>query len=287
LLEKKRPKIRRATKNNPTPTQPTSQDERRWRMWCTLPVLVILAVSAILCAWTRVLQNDFELDRLADWLYPASDPDPACSTKFPLPDNAIALYLGNSRLVAGKKVSMWGALNPQDRRIPTPILIVEQGSRGRIALDLDIRGSDGKIIARIVRNYFVINPNNILTKSRPDRSTLTVTDQEGSQVLNVRYLNQHGIHLLGKFYVIGQKEPIVINETTQDMGARRMIFSGACNASYRWPDDVAMSWAASGDGSGNHEYDPPGSRERPLSPVRRWNTSKMEWESEFRHPGAK
>jgi len=61
---------------------------------------------------------------------------------------------------------------------------------------------------------------------RPDRSTLIVTDQEGTEVLNVRYLNRHVIHLLGIFYVIGQNDPIVISETRQDMGAGRSIFSG-------------------------------------------------------------
>ena len=220
-----------------------------------------------------------ELEAIEDWLYPASDPDPPCSTKFPLPDNAIALYLGNSRLIAGKKVSMWSVINPQDRRIETPLLVIEQDA-DRVALDLDVRGNDGKIIARIRRNYFLINQNNILTKRRPDRNTLIVTDQEGTEVLNVRYLNPHAIHLLGTFYVIGQKEPIVINEMTQDMGHYHI--SGTCNASYGWADDAAMSLAAGGDGTGNHEYDPPGSQERPLSPVRKWNAAKREWEHEFR-----
>jgi hypothetical protein len=236
------------------------------------------------CAYfVHRLQLARELEKVEDWLYPANDPDPPCSTKFPLPDDAIALYLGNSRLVAGRKVLMWPVLVPQDRRIAAPVLVVERGSSRRIAIDLDVRGKDGRIIARIKRNYFVINSNNILTKQRPDRSTLIVTDQEGMEVLNARYLNRHAIHLLGTFYVAGQNEPVVINELTQDMGGGRMVFSGACNASYSWDENVSMVLVTSGDGSGNHEYDPPGSRQHPLSPVRKWSAAKQEWENQFRY----
>ena len=253
---------------------------REYRAWQYGISVLLLCLFAACAYGVYRVQMAKELEALEDWLYPASDPDPPCSTMFPLPNNAIALYLGNSRLVAGKRVSMWSVINPQDRRIATPLLIVEHDA-DRVALDLDVRGKDGKIIARIRRNYFVINQNNILTKKRPDRSTLIVTDQDGTEVLKVRYLNLHAIHLLGTFYVIGQKEPIVIKEMTQNMGHYQI--SGACNASDGWPDDVAMSLSAGGDGTGNHEYDPPGSKERPLSPVRKWNPANGEWEHEFRN----
>lgn len=256
---------------------------RGYRLWQTIPSLLMIALFGGCVYSVHRLQFARELEQFEGWLYPASDSDPPCDTKFPLPDNAIALYLGNSRLVAGKGVSMWAVLVPQDRRISTPILVVEQGSRGRIALDLDVRGEDGRIVARIQHNYFVLNRNNLLIKQRPDRSTLLVTDQKGTEVLNVRYVNRHAIHLLGTFYVIGQKDPVVINEMTQDMGGGHMVFSGACNASSGWGDDISMSLSTSGDGTGNHRYDPPGSAEHPLSPVRKWDASKHEWEIQFAH----
>lgn len=256
----------------------------RYRLWQIVPTCLLIAFFATSFFFIQRLALTKELGQSEDWLYPASETDPPCNSRYPLPDDAIALYLGNSRLVAGKDVTMWDVLDPQDRRIATPILVVERDSRGGIALDLDVRSKDGKIVARIKRNYFVLNGNNILTKRRPDRSTLIVTDQEGTEVLNVKYLNPHAINLLGTFYVIGQKEPVVINEVTQDMGGSRMMLSGACNDSYGWKGDVSRSLYTSGDGTGNHEYDPPGSAEHPLSPVRKWNADKQEWESQFRHP---
>jgi hypothetical protein len=256
---------------------------RNYNLWKLIPSCLIAIFFAICVCSVHRLQVARQLEQFEGWLYPASDPQPQCSTMFPLPDDAIALYLGNSRLVAGKSVLMWAALVPQDRRIATPILVVER-SRGRVALDLDVRGKDGRIVARIERNHFVVNHNNILTQQRPDRSTLVVIDQEGTEVLNVRYLNTQAIHLLGTFYVVGQVDPVVIKETVQDMGGGRILFSGACNASHGWADDVSMSLSISGDGSGNHEYDSPGSMEHSLSPVRKWNESKREWELQFRHP---
>lgn len=259
---------------------------RRYMLWKAIPTLLMIAFFAGCGYFVHRLQWVWELEQYEGWLYPANDPDPPCSTRFPVPEGATALYLGNSRLVAGADVTMWSVLVPQDRRIPTPVLVVERDLDPRIAIDLDVRGKDGIIVARIKHNYFIVNRTHILTMQRPDRSTLIVTDQEGTEVLNVRYLNRHVIHLLGIFYVIGQNDPIVISETRQDMGAGRSIFSGACNASYGWGGDVAMSLSTSGDGTGNHEYDAPGSRERPLSPVRKWNATKQEWESQFRHPSS-
>jgi hypothetical protein len=254
---------------------------RNYRLWQILPSLLIVVFFSGCVYSVHHLQLARELEQSEDWLYPASDPEPTCSSQFPLPDNAIALYLGNSRLVAGKNISMWPVLIPQDRRIGVPILVVEQDSRGGVALDIDVRGEDGRIVARISRNFFVLNRNNMLTKQRPDRSTLIVIDQSGNEVLNVRYLNRKSIHLLGTFYVTGQKEPVVIKEMTQDMGGGRIVNSGACNTSYGWGDDAFYAWNTSGDGTGNHEYDPPGSVKHPLANGPKWNPSKRAWELHF------
>jgi len=236
--------------------------------------------------WTRNAQNEHELAQNQDWLYPANDPIPypenECDRRFPLSDDEIALYLGNYRLTAGSDVRMWGVIIPQDRRIASPVLVVEQDSHHRIAIDLDLRSKDGRIIARINRNFFVLNSNNILSKERPDRSTIVVTDQEGTEVLRMRYLNPHAIHMTATFYVVGQKKPVVIREDKQDMGGGPLVFSGGCSTPVM-PKDAAMEISTSGDGSGNHAYDPPGSKERPLSQFRKWNATKLEWEHDFGH----
>jgi len=74
--------------------------------------------DCVLC-WLWLFRSSptvvWELEQYEGWLYPANDPDPPCSTRFPVPEGATALYLGNSRLVAGADVTMWSVLVPQDR----------------------------------------------------------------------------------------------------------------------------------------------------------------------------
>lgn len=262
---------------------PYIPSRQSYRFWRAVPS-VLMIVFFLGCVYSvRHLQMTWELDQYESWLYPASDPLPypesMCDEMVPLPQDSIALYLGNSRLTAGRDVRMWDAIDPQDRRIAQPILVVEQDSEGRIAIDLDVRSKDRRIIARITHNHFILNPNNILTRQRPDRSTLVVTDQEGTEVLNVRYLNPHAIHLTGLFYVVGQDEPVVIGEDKQHLGLG-MSISRICSTpmvgSWRFPIITA------GDGSGNHEYDYPGSRDRPLV-GRKWNEESHEWELQFRN----
>jgi hypothetical protein len=81
---------------------------------------------------------------------------------------------------------------------------------------LDIRDSNHRIIARIEHNRFIVNPNNILTKRQPDRSTLIILDQEGNEVVNCRYVNEHTIRFTGRFYVEGRE--VVINESEVRIG---------------------------------------------------------------------
>jgi hypothetical protein len=69
--------------------------------------------------------------------------------------------------------------------------------------------------------------------------------------LNIWYLNPYSIHLLGKFYVIGQKEPVEITDADQYMG-NGMHFSWTCISYNR---NVGTSLVTGGDGTGNHAID--------------------------------
>jgi hypothetical protein len=160
------------------------------------------------------------------------------------------LYLGNSRLTASERMFPWVVLAPQDRRLRRehPIITIEMDKAKHIAVNLDVLSEDRRVVARIKRNHFWVNPNNVLNKERPDRSTLVVTDQFGKEVLNIRYLNPHSIHLTGAFYVVGQAEPVVITDAAQSMG-RYITFSQVCN---NYSEAAAPTLLTYGDGTGNH-----------------------------------
>ncbi|MBU6481161.1 MAG: hypothetical protein KGS09_11525, partial [Nitrospirae bacterium] len=60
---------------------------------------------------------------------------------------------------------------------------------GSLAMSVELRSNDGKIIVRVERGEFTINPNNYFKKYRKDRSSLEVIDQNGKSILNLRFFN--------------------------------------------------------------------------------------------------
>lgn len=243
----------RQTRKNPEEFSRQTTAYRLWKYGISLCILVSFLASL----W--FVSNEhlkLSLESFEDGLYPANDPDPqlACNKTYPLQDKTVALYLGNSRISVPEAMFPWPVLKAQDLRYRKPIITLEKDKIGRIAIDLDVRSKDGRLIARIERNHFVLNANNLMVKHRPDRSTLIVIDQDGNEVLNLRYLNPHSIHLLGQFYVYGQNEPVVFTEEWQSLG-KTLYFSGVCQS---YSSDKAMMFFTSGDGSGSHEYDGPG-----------------------------
>jgi hypothetical protein len=73
-------------------------------------------------------------------------------------------------------------------------------SDNRIAVLLDIRSDDGRIVVRMDRNGYVVNRNNILEiKKNPSKNPnrLTVFDTFGQVVLEVHYLNPRTIAISG------------------------------------------------------------------------------------------
>jgi hypothetical protein len=77
------------------------------------------------------------------------------------------------------------------------VLTVDRTTRGSLAVILEIRSTDGKIIARMERNGFVLNCNNYL-EVKKDKSSLIIIDEYGLEVLNVRYLNPQAIAVTGR-----------------------------------------------------------------------------------------
>ena len=132
-----------------------------------------------------------ELNLNHGWLVAADDADPAENPCVgPLePKDVLKIHLG--------KIMAYGS------GFPYPILavngkkelFVDRDDKGRVAISLDIRSSDERIIATIEKGKFTINQNNFLDMEHPDRSTLIVRDQYKKQVLNVRYKNKTNLEL--------------------------------------------------------------------------------------------
>lgn len=131
-----------------------------------------------------------------------------------VPRNAVALHFGNSTsyttdfphtvlAIGGKSVL---SLDRKD---------------GSLTVSAKILSEDMRIIAELRENRFYINPNNYFRRERPDPHTLVVYDQQGRQVLNVRYMNKRSIKILGSFHSPGRPS-IVIQEDHQVIGGLMM-----------------------------------------------------------------
>jgi hypothetical protein len=162
---------------------------RRWGISAAIAALYVIAI-----ALTHYFERQERLRLLHDVLLPASDPLPPdrCGTK--RPPNSLLIYYGGSMSYA--------------TQFPYPVfsyrreslVTLDQDRRGDLTLSAEVRSPDGRYIAKIVKNEFTVNPNNIMRMTRPDRSTLIITDQYGETALNVRYLNPQAVRFLGRLY---------------------------------------------------------------------------------------
>jgi hypothetical protein len=80
----------------------------------------------------------------------------------------------------------------------TPLVTLEKTPDGNIAVDLEIRQTDGKIIVRMNRDGFVVNRNGALRADvATDHHRLTVIDEFGQIALDVRYINPRALSIKG------------------------------------------------------------------------------------------
>ena len=151
---------------------------------------VILAMGLLVAYWTYDKQVDFELHQLHGVLVPADDPMPqnACGT---IPSNAVVVFLGDVASVVQSFPHTVLSVHRQS------VLTLERTDDGGIAVVVDIRSSDGKIVARLNRDGFLVNEHNSLEMKRIDKSSLVVEDEYGKEVLNARHLNKHAFRLTG------------------------------------------------------------------------------------------
>lgn len=145
-------------------------------------------------------------------LLPAQDPNPPNPCGEAPPQNALILFLGNS--VAYATAFPYAVITLGDE----VVLSISKNENG-LSITAKIRSADGRIVAGIIKNEFRINPNNYWYMERPDRHTLIVHDQLGRTVLNIRYLNQSTVKILGIFdYPNTPRAPVIITEEEQLVG---------------------------------------------------------------------
>jgi hypothetical protein len=158
-------------------------------------------------------------------LIPADDADPHVECPSPIKPDALILSLGSHASVIDATRSETDAIVLAGK----PIVSFKRSKSGTLLITATVRSPDGKIIAQIQSGVFYVNPNNSFRIDRPDKSTLTVYDEEGSVALHVRYMNKRTVYLTG--YFIDSNRKLVVND--DEITAAGFHFSGGCDMDSR------------------------------------------------------
>jgi hypothetical protein len=153
-------------------------------------------------------------------LLPGNEPDP------PLPDGCTHPP-GGYTIFMGDSVAWTHAL---------PLVAFQAGQRDFVSLEPLDKGiavtatttaPDGKIIAQIKQNQFVVNSNNTLDRSvSKDNTTLQVIDEYGQKALSIAFLNPHSIRILGRFS--SSRGQVIIGDHSTVSTGGGSTFSGTC-----------------------------------------------------------
>jgi hypothetical protein len=100
------------------------------------------------------------------------------------------------------------------------VLAIDRTADKKIDIIADIRGPDGKLMARLGGGKIVVNRNNILAV-RKEPNSIVIEDQYGREVLNARYLNQRSFRIDGLLYYGGH--PVQLSQPISPS-----VLTGSC-----------------------------------------------------------
>lgn len=178
----------------------SGQKAYQFAKWVISALIVLLFLSCLRI--TNTIQLNKSLASYEGVLYPSNKPDPLdCH----LSKDALAVFVGDGYAVTASRLPLTVfRITGND---PRPILIMNRRPDGSLSINLDIRSDDQKVVVSIVDNAYTVNHNNILKMSRKndsrDQSSLSVTDQRGNEVLNLRYLNPHAFQIKARMSMDG------------------------------------------------------------------------------------
>jgi hypothetical protein len=202
----------RRIRKHPAMLQKEKSNYRVWQ-WSISGLLAIISLACLF--WVHMVQEQHELESLQGWLLPANDPDPQpdiCSGPF-TPHQVLKIHLGKFEVFASVFPYTVLAVNKQKA------IIINRDENGRIAVSMEIRDKDSKIVVLFENGHFTVNENNFLKRGteRPDRSTLIVHDQWNNEVLNARYRNKNYLDISALLQYPGAKPVSIPRNVNADV----------------------------------------------------------------------
>jgi hypothetical protein len=176
-----------------------------WRWGGAAAMTALIAWSALFSAHLQYLKR---LERMKDVLLPAADPTPEIPAHCRrIPEGALLVFYGDSLSFATRFPFHLFSVNGLS------LLSIDKRPDGALSINALVKARDGRVIASISDNEFVINKNSILDFSRPDRSTLLIRDEHGDAALRLRFLNTHSVMFTGILrYGTGTGDALIVND---------------------------------------------------------------------------
>ena len=208
----------RPTRRNRHPNQ------TRFRVWKYGTLASIAAAFTLSVAFVNEIHQRKMLSAFSGDLIAGNDPMPSNPCREPIipTPSAVVVFYGKSAAWADR--FPFAAIKIHGETI----LAFHKRDDG-VAIDAIVKGSDGRLIAKISKNAYVVNRNNTLRMIRPDRSTLIVEDERGRQALNVRHLNRRAVKITGLLYY-GPGLAITITDELMIFPVGPLSFDGGCFA---------------------------------------------------------
>ena len=189
--------------------------------WITFPSLAILLVVSVCMFGIYYLQISYELRQLEGWIYPANeDINVAC----PIRPGELALITGGGNVhIASSFPHTVIAINCDD------ILVLNRRSDNSVGVSLRVFDQTGKIVVEMANGHFEANRNNIFKLEHPrrSRSTLSVVDQSGNEVLYLHMPTKNVLQIRAIIRDRRLKHPIVIKGDS-DRLSNGSVLSGNC-----------------------------------------------------------
>jgi hypothetical protein len=237
-LHKLKPTAKQKKKHNATDT--------KYRVY-KFGVSVLIAIGFVGSLWfvsTIRLKHDLSR-RSGFFLVPASDPTPPNGC--PENEGALIVFLGPMTATATKfpnyVLGTQRAGLPDDARSEAvtidgrayvPRMILNKNDSGNVGITVDIYDSQQNIVVSIVNNKIINISNDAFDVIHPDLSTLTITiKRKKERVLDVRFLNDHAIRILGHFRYPNASD-MVATEDDFNMGGNHFRGSENCVGNGKW-----------------------------------------------------
>ena len=165
---------------------------------------IFLIIASALYYYSENLKKKAQASRPVYFgnLIPGNEPEPPLPPG--TPNNTISLLLGDDlRILAAQSNNF--VFSKQGMQF------LSIGIRNNVMyINASIMNSKNQVIVRIIENEFQVNPEYAFNPKQPDEHSLIVRDSQGLECLNIKFMNQRAMRIVGRFYMSGSSEPVLI-----------------------------------------------------------------------------